>query len=89
MGTQSWGLLRRRTKLFFRKCRNFVGVGYEDGTASSAGSDNSDSVSGNGRLRGRNTLSRLGLCSRHLHLTSQVFLSLPDVHGQVDITYAS
>ncbi|CAL9765037.1 unnamed protein product, partial [Musa acuminata subsp. burmannicoides] len=54
-----------------------------------AGSDSSDSVSGNERLRGRNTLSRLGLCSRHLHLTSQVFLSLPDVHGQVDITYAS
>ncbi|XP_074574475.1 uncharacterized protein At4g08330, chloroplastic-like [Curcuma longa] len=38
-----WGLLRRRTKLFCRNCRNFVGVGYEDGIPSP------DTASGNGK----------------------------------------
>ncbi|KAG6485878.1 hypothetical protein ZIOFF_054445 [Zingiber officinale] len=45
---QSWGLMRRRTKLFCRNCRNFVGVGQEDGVSSPVGSDSSSSGSGNG-----------------------------------------
>ncbi|WOL14832.1 hypothetical protein Cni_G23613 [Canna indica] len=47
---QSWGLLRRRTKLFCRNCRNFVGVGYQDSAASPVGSDCSDYSSGNGEV---------------------------------------
>ncbi|CAD5172441.1 uncharacterized protein At4g08330, chloroplastic-like [Musa acuminata AAA Group] len=44
----SWGLLRRKTKLSCRKCKNFVGVGHYDGASTQAGSDSSVSGSGNG-----------------------------------------
>ncbi|XP_074571459.1 uncharacterized protein At4g08330, chloroplastic-like [Curcuma longa] len=47
---QSWGLMRRRTKLFCRNCRNFVGVGHQDGVTSPVVSDSSDSGSGNGEV---------------------------------------
>ncbi|RWV93111.1 hypothetical protein BHE74_00002546 [Ensete ventricosum] len=37
----SWGLLRRKTKLSCRKCKNFVGVGHYDGASTLVGSDSS------------------------------------------------
>lgn len=44
----SWGLLRRRTKLLCRKCGNDIGIAYNDFTSSQRlVSDVSDSSSGN------------------------------------------
>ncbi|KAJ6812513.1 uncharacterized protein M6B38_147915 [Iris pallida] len=42
----SWGLSRRKTKLLCRKCGNYIGNAYEEGSPP-IGSDNSDSGSGN------------------------------------------